>query len=542
MKKKSRLLAFMCVVICLSLILSACFGDDGQQTVEEDTTSGNDQQIENDAEKNLQKLLSELNKGENVADMLKMLEDIYDSVDCSGMISELGKVSGKLDAKVDLTEDGEKLGDLSGSAIIKDNNYHFEMASGEEKYGVDAKITDSLIAAFAVWGNTDGNVDVINSNAIDLSKLLEVSTDNALDSVSSCFGSIGNLEDIKLSQFKPEHFTYKDGKYILSNDFFISVIDDAVDSVIDAMKNSGNNVTSDVEEQVREIIDTVKNVINSVDFELYYVVNYEVLEGMGVKVNAEGDKIAQAIGAESEAPFDYLKLELECGIKREYVNFEYKANDDDHVNKILCDVKFIFDGDIVCGVDAALDIDIINKEVKDGIYDVITGGITISPSFKSGSSSSYGFISGTIEDEDGYRIYTEITKFSGTALIDLSKFGSENSTVASIDIDAHNESSCETFYVSGTSKKEVYSDSTYDVVASVKTSSAYNATVSMKYVENYSRYPGSEEFSSVGTYNIEATGSIAYTNENVTFPALDSTVENALNEAIKNPLDSFVEK
>lgn len=536
MKKRSGILIFMCILICLSLVLTSCLGNEDQQREPEDTSNGNEIQKDNDPDKNLEKLISELNKGETFADMLKMMENIYDETDYAGAIKELGKLSGKLDGSLSVKQNGEDNGTMSGNAVIKDNNFHFEADVEGECAGIDAKITDSLVAAAVVWSKADGKVNVDTATAIDLEKLISASTDNALDSITSTIGSDMNPEDLKLPKLKAENFTYKDGKFVLSSEFFISMLDTTMESVIDAMKNNGNEITSDVEEQVNEIMDLVKKVISSVDFEIYYVVNYEVVETMGIKLNANGDKVAQAIGAETEAPFGYIKLELEYGIKREYVNIEYKANDDDHVNKIMCDLNLIYNENTVCGFDVALDIDIINKEVKEGLYDTIIMG---------GGSSNGGIIGGSHIDssvgntESGYRINTEITKVNGTASMDLSKLGSENATVMSADIYAHTEEYCETFYDSGKTKKDVYSVETTEIAASVKTTAAYKADISMKYYNEYSRNPGSEEFASKGEDAMELTGHIEYTNENITLPTLDATVENALNEAVKNPIDSF---
>lgn len=494
-----KLLVLISLILCVSMLFVAC----GQNNNGEENN-----QPEDNIEANIAKLVSELNKGENFEDIFNTTKT---TVDYEKLVAELKKVSAKGAVDLTATEDGEDVGTVTGSFAIKDNVIHAEANNGEETVGIDASISDAYKLMFATWIDEEAELDIGEVVAFDIKAVWDEMMEMADEGMAEKMPI--DLSEIKLPEFKAEHITYKDGKYVLDKNFLYDSVVATADSFIDAAKEEGLITEDmDIDAQLDEIKEKAKKAVDAVDFSIYYLVKYEVVEGMGFYVDLKADTLADALELPVEdAGFDYFKASIEATLTGTKANAEFKLAEDSYVNKVSYDLQFIFDGEAICGVDAKYDMDI-----------------------KSTSKSQ----SASKDDEYGYWSKyesTDIMKQSVSVKLDLSKFDEANATVLDTTFKMSSDYKSVNEYGSNydaTTKNESHNTQEVEFTVTVKTTEANKADVVMNGKNHSTRTSTDEDREDrYETSTIGLTGTVEFTTKDVTVPAPDADVKDAMDNA-----------
>ena len=493
-----KLLVLISLILCVSMLFVACAKDDVE----------NSQPDEQNVEANIDKVITELNKAESLDDIFNTVKT---TVDYEQLVAELKKVSAKGALDITATENGEEVGAVTGSFAIKDNVLHAEANNGEETVGIDGFISDAYKLAFAAWYNEDGELDVDEAMAFDIKAIYDEMMEQVNTGIEEQLPI--DLSEIKLPEFTEENLTYEDGKYILDKQFLYDSIVATAEAFIDAAKEEGLITEDmDIDTQVAEIKDQAQKVVNAIDLKIYFLVNNEVIEGMGVSVNVKSADLATALELEAdEIGFDYVNASAEVTLTGSKASLEYKELDDSYVNKMSYDVEFLFDEGVVCGVDAKYDIDVKSHSKHESDYD---------------------------DGDSGYwdkSEYTDIIKQSMTVKFDLSKFDEANATVLDIKADIYEE--YEYTYEYGSNYEEAQKNERYTLdetsfTLTVKTTEANKADVVMSGTTHYVRTTNNEnEEDRDTTDSIGIQGTVEFTTTDVTVPAPEADVQDAMDNA-----------
>ena len=267
-----KLLVLISLILCFSMLFVACGkeNNNGEENI----------QPEDNIEANIAKLVSELNKGDSFADLF---DSAKTTVDYKELVAELKKVSAQGAIDLTATTDGEDVGTVTGSFAIKDNVLHAEANNGEETVGIDGSISDAFKLVFATWIDEEVELDIGEVAAFDIEAIWNEMMEMADESMAEEMPI--DLSELKLPEFKAENFKYEDGKYVLDKNFIYDSIVATAESFIDAAKEEGLiDEEMGIDEQFEEIKEQAKAVVDAIEFKLYYLVKYEVIEGMGVSV------------------------------------------------------------------------------------------------------------------------------------------------------------------------------------------------------------------------------------------------------------------
>ena len=481
--KMKKLLVLIALILCVSMLFVACNKNDAVE---------DDQAPVDNVEANIAMLVKALNKCET-ADGL--LDTTTKTVDYEALIAELKKVSAQGSANISAVVDGEDEGTLDFEFAIKDNVLNANAEVDDEKVGIYASISDAYKLSFAAWEDEDD----IEAGAFDIKSIMEEVMEMAEESMGDEMPI--DLSEIKMPVFTADSIKYEDGKYILDKNFLYEAIVATADSAIDAAMDEGI-LPEDFEEEYDDIKEIAKDVVEVVDVKIYFLIKCEVIEGIGVNLNLDLDKIAKACGETNESGCEYVKASVELSAKGETLNVEYK--EDGNVNKIDVKIDWIYDGDAICGFDAKYDLDMTT-----------------------GYESSHGDESSSSKSES-----TTVMKQTITAKLDLSAFEKADSTVFELDVKVSEDCTFDHEYTSGNS--EFIKTSRHDInettlTASVKTTEANKANIVINGLNKYDEtYNGEND---KGESEIEITGTISFTTKDVTVPAPSKDVQDAIDDA-----------
>lgn len=483
-----KLLVLISLILCLSMLFVACGNKDGEENL----------QPEENIEKNVDKVVSELNKCETLDDLLKLTTT---SVDYKELVAELKKISAEGSADLTATEDGEEAGAFEGSFAIKNNVLHAEGTVDGYTVGIDGSISDAYELVFAAWEKEDGVVNIEEALGFDIAAIMDEAM--SMTDVSSMMGSEVTLDlsEIKLPVFTAEHITYEDGKYVLDKNFLYESVVATADALIDAAKDEGIITEEmDIDAQVTEIKDQAKKIVDNIDLKIYYLVSQEEITGIGVIVNIDVAKLAAALEVSEEEMGDVTSIKASAEMSATGVSFNMEYNDG-YANKISADVKYIFDGEELCGVDAKYDMDM-----------------------KTSYSNSYGDVDYYYSSEN-----TSIMKQSIALKLDLSAFDKADATVLDLNVSVSEDYT----YKCESSVEEENSDShsvdTMTITASIKTTEANKANVTLNGVQKSEGTRNGEIDNSESTIGIN--GTITFKTNDVTVPAPEADVKDAMDSA-----------
>lgn len=500
--KKSKILAFISIILCLSMLFVAC------------TTNENEDQNEQPTDNpsaNIDKIVSELNKGETADELYK---NVMDEVDYRKIINdvaaELKKVSASGKAQISVTEDDTTIA-VNADLAIKNNTAYANVTANNETLGLYAELSDKLLFSAACW-DKDEEADY-DAAAFDLDKMIDELEDMIKSATSEEAPVSIDLTKIPLVQITADDIKYEDGKYVVSKEYIIKLAESAADGVIDSIKNSGeaNALPENFEEQYNEIKAQIKNLINAMELKLYYLAKNEVIEGMGIELGVKGSDIVTAFEMEENMlGFDNIKVSAEFNINGAMkASMEYKETDSDFVNKISYEFAPIMDGKNICGLILKCDANI------------------------------------QITSEH----YSNITNIDLDVVVDLSKIDEANATVADIKATTSSEMKGEYYHTkydeNGNPIGEELDESYTSVdngsfTLSLKTTEANKLDLNMNFKEESKRTSSIPENSREDNEEITVTGTIEIkTGDDVTIPEIDAEAKTELENAKKNPLTSF---
>lgn len=552
-----KILVLISLILCLSMIFTACNKtdvEDGDTDVEERVDS---------VEANIAMLVKLFNTYENAGQIYDKVTEMTKQetvIDLSKIAEELKKVEAQGSVSMNVEEDGEDLGSGDFSIAIKDNNLHFEGEAEGDKIGLDAYLTDSLQFVFAAWEEYEGEMDIAESFSIDINALMDQymgMMEEAMSQVTETEMPI-DLKEVVLGGIKAEDIEYKDGKYYLKKDAIYNSIMATVDSFIDAAADEGI-LPEGFDEQYDEIKTQVKSIVDAVELDIYFLVKYETIEGLGMNANVVMADLAKAMGVEDAetGDFEYIKAAFEVSINGESINVEFKQGG--KVNKVNANMEFVTEGEKALGINMtyAMDINTVSKYTsgheeynpETDNYERVEVEIANETAIKADMTAKIAFIydgeavSGCTADydlsvndsskrtENGTLDYNSTDKITmdASAVIDFSKFDDANATVLDVTFKMTDD-------YKRTGEDAYESKDAVTFTASIKTTEANKANFAITATENYnSQSANGEPYSRNNDFKIN--GTVEFKTENVTVPAPNAAVKDAMDEAKANPVD-----
>lgn len=552
-----KILVLISLILCLSMIFTACNKTD----VEDDADTDVEERVDS-VEANIAMLVKLFNTYENAGQIYDKVTEMTKQetvIDLSKIAEELKKVEAQGSVSMNVEEDGEDLGSGDFSIAIKDNNLHFEGEAEGDKIGLDAYLTDSLQFVFAAWEEYEGEMDIAESFSIDINALM----DQYMSMMEEAMGQVTeaempiDLKEVVLGGIKAEDIEYKDGKYYLKKDAIYNSIMATVDSFIDAAADEGI-LPEGFDEQYDAIKTQVKSIVDAVELDIYFLVKYETIEGLGMNANVVMADLAEAMGVEDAetGDFEYIKAAFEVSINGESINVEFKQGG--KVNKINANMEFVTEGEKALGINMtyAMDINTVSKYTNmDGKYneetneyeqfevevenaDAVKADMTAKLTFLydgdavSGFTTDYdlSFNNKSKRTENGVVDYESEDKISMEAnvLADFSKFDDANATVLDVTFKMNNKHDT-------TSEWSTPYDDSVDFTFSVKTTEANKANVVLDVNSTSKKLDGGNW--ETDNYNLKINGTVEFKTENVTVPAPNAAVKDAMDEAKANPVD-----
>ena len=506
-----KLLIFISIILCLSMLFVSCT-DKNQDDEEEEYA----QPVDN-VEDNVNMLIKELNKAETLQDLVNSSKTVVDGKE---VVSQLKKISAA--GKMSLTGymDGKKDGTFDGEFAVKKNNFYLSYTEdGTDTYGINAKINEAMNFVFAAWSKDGDKIEIDGATAVDLEAYFEAYNLELENYFNIDTNDIPvDLNEIKLPVFTKDNIVYEDGKYVIDKDFLYDAVIVTIDAAIDSAKNNGEELPDDFDDQYDEIKKIAKDVFEVIDFKLYYFIEFETINGYGVYCNLDIEKVADVLDTSVEelGGVDYMKGTFEISTKHQLVDFEMKMGKD--INKIEYKVDHIFDGKNLCGYDMNYNLS-INSHSSD------------SSKNESYDGYSYEYYENDMET---------VTKQSIRIKLDLSAFEKANADVIVADVSLYEKN--ESYYEYGNEGgvvdvQEGTSVEETTIEFSVKTTEPNKADVNIEGTSKINSENNGIKENSSSTIRVE--GTVEFTTDNVTVPGVDKTVEDAMNEALKDPIDTF---
>ena len=505
-----KLFVLILMTLCICALLVSC--NKSTYNDEEETTP------QDNVDNNIAMLVSELNKYETVDELMK---NESTPVDHKELIAELNKITEQGFCSLTLKEGGKKAGVLDAEIAMKNNELFAKAVVDGETTGINASITKDNLLAYAVWSEDDnGNVKVADSQAIDLEALFEAFNASLEENVSVNINAEDmpiDPKELKMPTVTKEHITYKDGKYILNNDFLYDAFIETVDTVIDEMKNNGEELPKDFEEQYNEIKKEGKKVLDTIDFELYFLAKLEAIEGMGMSLVVNASKISDALEIDKDefGDMEQFKIAFEVSVNGIDFVMEYEMPDNT-LNMLKLDCDYIYKGKNLCGFELKYELENTTK----------TSDVS-----RNDNDYGYEYHKNEIESYDKQSIEIKFDK---------SNFEKSDATV--LDFKVSIESYADTYYEYGNevgmvdaNKNKSESNMIWDI--SIKTTQSHKADISMNMNMAQVEMNNGKEVRDDTKISIE--GTIEVNTEGVKLPEINEDVKAAMEKALKNPIDDF---
>ena len=272
-----------------------------------------------DPEKNINYLVESINESTNLGE----IQENVKPVDVEEVLAKLKEAACELSFSG--TIDGE-----SGSAYVgfKDMVLYASSNEGDENY-IFIEDDWTLVNVVGFDGEYYGEVSTDLKDALAYINAEEGAPAPSIpggDTATSMVNTIlAAISEVDLPDVSAEDIEYKDGKYVLSENYIKSVLEKCIDVVFDELGKLGMPAT--------EILDAkavIKGYLDYVKLGIYYYVDREEVKGVGVSVSLDETFAAEKIG--------YSEIALSFEICTDKVAFDLRiANADD----VLADVSAV---------------------------------------------------------------------------------------------------------------------------------------------------------------------------------------------------------
>ena len=524
-----KLLILFLLVLCFALIFVACKDENKEATT--DVASNESESVEDATENTNQGPTTdnvEANKNMLVATFseYKTLDELIPTggveadINLDAIAKDLKTISMQGSAKLS-AEDTWGKESMNYSFAIKDNTFYAqtEYEYPDEKFvsGKKAKLFDSLDLFFVGWteDSYDGfQLDVEGSGAINIDLAYEMYMNQLEEYLSDSTDDLPiNFADVKLPTITAEDITYKDGKYIINKSFICESIVFTIDAMIDSAMNSDEYTGS--ADEYDDMKAQIKEFFNSTEFEVYYLVELESINGFGMSVYAKAEDIEKTFDISSdELGIDYIKASYEASNKGTKLYIEYKDNTSEYVNKFDINMEYISEEEnVICGFNLSYSLDMKEISLANG-------------------------------DEYYYEYYREkittIKTQSASITLDFSKLGAENASVLKLKSESYSDMSSEVRYKEyGSSGFESYSmrhinsdKTSLDVISETENKLGIEKTS----MTNYKIYNDGETTPSTYDDTSKIVGTVNYTTENVQIPTVNEKVDEYMDYIINDAI------
>lgn len=355
-----------------------------------------------DPEKNVDYLVSSLNKGTNFEEIKTNTE----TIDVNELITKIKEAA--FEMTLSGTMDGE-----TGSAYIglKDKVLYVSSgAEGEESEDAYMFIEDDwTIVNVSAWdGEYYGSVDTSLKDIIGSLGALEGEETTAApaddEMASGAMDMIGGLLDavmsVELPEATAEDVEYKDGKYYLKSDYIKSALDKCIDVVFEELGGEDFGLTAN------DILDykaAIKGYLDYINVEIYYYIDREEITGVGMAVSLDETFAAEKIG------YSDIAISFEICIDKIAVDVRI-ANEDEVLADVSASVEFTTDKDEkleTLKVDVNAEISSFSYEWDEESYDYVetvnkvTLAIDLDANFADMSKGKGEFLTGSVSYSDG---------------------------------------------------------------------------------------------------------------------------------------------
>lgn len=355
-----------------------------------------------DPEKNVDYLVSSLNKGTNFEEIKTNTE----TIDVNELITKIKEAA--FEMTLSGTMDGE-----TGSAYIglKDKVLYVSSgAEGEESEDAYMFIEDDwTIVNVSAWdgeyyGSVDTSLkDIIGSlGALEGEETTAAPTDDEM--ASGAMDMIGGLLDavtsVELPEATAEDVEYKDGKYYLKSDYIKSALDKCIDVVFEELGGEDFGLTAN------DILDykaAIKGYLDYINVEIYYYIDREEITGVGMAVSLDETFAAEKIG------YSDIAISFEICIDKIAVDVRI-ANEDEVLADVSASVEFTTDKDEkleTLKVDVNAEISSFSYEWDEESYDYVetvnkvTLAIDLDANFADMSKGKGEFLTASVSYSDG---------------------------------------------------------------------------------------------------------------------------------------------
>lgn len=286
-----------------------------------------------DPEKNVDYLVSSLNKGTNFEEIKTNTE----TIDVNELLAKFKEAT--CEVNLSGTVDGE-----TGSAYLglKDKVlYVSSSAEGEdsEEYYMFVEDDWTLVTVAGFDGEYYGSVDTSLKDIVDSLSALEEeeTTSSPMEDIMGSTNALGMIEglldtvmSVELPEATAEDVEYKDGKYYLKADYIKRVLDKCIDVVFDELGGENFGLTAN------DILDykaAIKGYLDYISLEVYYYIEREEITGVGMAVSIDETFAAEKIG------YSDIAISFEICVDKLAVDVRI-ANEDDVLADISASVEY----------------------------------------------------------------------------------------------------------------------------------------------------------------------------------------------------------
>lgn len=485
-----KLLVILSLILALCICLTSCNmgkndkadSDDVQANVSDKT---NDKDPEGDKGGNKdskQAIIDAFAKAGNLEGLLDELQSNVDmEISVEDVYAEILKMQTEASFDFNATIDGVAgrvdgyLGTNNGEMVVNfgvnaENGFN-ESATAYGKFTEDMK----FVLATTASGSTGYETQVIDfGQYLNLDEMMGDLEDAADGSMASM------ISDFKLPELTKNEIIEKDGKYVISKDYWKKVVDYTLDFYIETMKDSGAEID---EEEFAEIKEMANTAIDNVTIEIYFMMKGSSFEGFGVNLGMDPEDLTAIMG--ENADDDFNGLDIKFAIKaNDYVDLD--MNMDSEEGSYACKFRMdaILDGGKIAGFDMTMEADVVD-------------------SYYMGSYDENGEYAGSEK-------VVQVTTVAAEAKLDLTKLDNAGS-----DVFVYNMSVLTT----ENGKTEVDVNMSASVVAT-----GDNA---FDYTFSYTDAESSDD-------NVNAYGSFQFSEKAENMPSIPSSAYDAMDEAIEN--------
>lgn len=495
-----KLLVILSLILALCICLTSCNmgkndkadSDDVQANVSDKTNDKDNKDPEGNKGGNKdskQAIIDAFAKAGNLEGLFDELQSNVDmEISVEEVYAEILKMQTEASFDFNATIDGVAgrvdgyLGTNNGEMVVNfgvnAENGFSESATGYGKFTEDMK----FVLATTASGSTGYETQVIDfGQYLNLDEMMGDLEDAADGSMASM------ISDFKLPELTKNEIIEKDGKYVISKDYWKKVVDYTLDFYIETMKDSGAEID---EEEFAEIKEMAESVLDNVKFDLFFRMNGSKFVGFGIDVDVTASDLEEILGEQADDSFVSASLKFDVKAKGDYIEY------------VDLDVNVVVNAETNEGMDCEFRMESIFDGDKLAGFELVEEATVTSVYYRSSYDDNDNYI-GEIREVSVVNVEAEGT-------LDLRKADKAGSDVFTFAMN-----------VSQNRNGEVDTQVNMNANVQAKGDNAFDYTFS------YTDAESSDD-------NVNAYGSFQFSEKAENMPSIPSSAYDAMDEAIEN--------